>query len=311
MLFDIINTAIRVLTSLVSNSRHTAATVVIVLYSVMFLMAIIFGLLIPIIMYVKNQEENKSTEQLICELILGFFITTTYFYGDNITIILQTYGDELGCSDKCKRNNRIASVILLTLSLLLTSSLGKTLVSFGLRCKYKEEKCEVLLWKHTTKTFLDLYKMDNINTTIALAVQSAEFCSPTDKSIPSAVLAICLVTGMTSVIRRGYKAFNHPDIDKITKYLVTLICCCLCVTFLCYLLTDNEQPLDCFLGCDRFANITGTKGPHFGINCQLTNNLSIRLGLSGIATILVIIALIANFYIFWNTNKSEGTYGVQ
>ena len=58
-----------------------------------------------------------------------------------------------------------------------------------------------------------------------------------------------------------------------------------------YILSDNEQPLDCAWGCDSFVdNTTTIIAADSGINCNVKANSGMRLGLMIVTGLFVVLS---------------------
>ena len=154
--------------------------------------------------------------------------------------------------------------------------------------------------------FSDIHKMDTLYTAVALAAQSAEFCSYIDVSLTWSLYGVCCAAGILSLIIRGILALNSISDYSEAQVISTVICVILCITLPLYLLTDNEQPFDCAFGCDPFAtNATGIIPPHVGDNCKLKADFGTRFALMVIVMTLLMVAIGLFVLLFDHTKESE------
>ena len=116
-------------------------------------------------------------------------------------------------------------------------------------------------------------------------------CSTAQKVMPW-LLFVVIVTAVIPYLI--FQVINRRDEDNACKVVLTAIVIGFLVAS--FLLSDNNQPLDCSgaVRCtiDSYSNSTATPGPH------CTSNSSLRLVMTGLSTTLYSIPMLVLFYTF-------------
>ena len=288
--------------------NYTTGVLTIVCYSLFYIAAMSIAIALP---YAVTRSLSMDYSYPWCTLVIDVVATGFYFYGDNIYFVVQNYGGDIGCNFECIRNNRIFSVLCLGIALIIRHLVNHVFKDFGILCNYndgvdtEEPVTEATMpWTHVLKMFSDIHKMDTLYTAVALAAQSAEFCSYIDVSLSWSLYIVCCAAGILSLIIRGVLALKYEDHDySKAQAISTIICVILCIILPLYLLTDNEQPFDCAFGCDSFAtNVTGIIPPHVGENCNLKADFGTRFALMVIVMTLLVVAIYLFVLLFDHTN---------
>ena len=305
---DIINTIIREIIVVSTDDGKKGGLATVILYGIEAL--VVFGVLSPL--YVgymiysiyaskKINDDDKLDHYIVTTLILSAqtFASMLYFYGDNINYIMERYGEDLGCGEKCVNNNRIAAVVLLGLSLMLFHVVPATLRKIAKMCGIKQEQTG---WNSALDMVVVIVKIDTVFTTVAIMAQTDEFCNLTDISLSSSFVVISFLVGLYAMIVNGL--YSCSKLDEISK-CVTLAFFLLLFCFPMYLLADNQQPIGCAFRCDTFAaNMTLND-----INCNTTGNAVLRIGFMAV-TLLTTIAVPSGLLYCSISNKVRPKAGI-
>lgn len=292
LLLEISNTILREFIALVAINNHDAAIGTVFCFC--FLGCVLLGLS-PIGLCFSKP---KLTFPSVSAWLVHLAAMVLYFYGDNIGYILQRYGDELGCGDKCIENNRIAAVVLLGSALILLHIMPPLLKDLATLVTEDSEE-QIGGWYYALDMIAMLVRIDTVFTVIAIMAQTTEFCSLTDRSLGWSFFVICTIIGVAAIIISSiYAAYkidqkksveNAPAMSGIMISAVIL----LSISLPLYILSDNQQPIDCVWGCDSYAtdNTTMIVAADMGISCNMNANSGMRLGFMSLTGILVLVSL--------------------
>ena len=266
LILDIINSILREIIALVSTDDRTAGIVTVVFYGLLSLLLIFLSLFGLICSY------DKNLRGWILQLVSIVF----YFYGDNIGYISQRYGEALGCGDRCIENNRIAAVVML----------GSAIIVLHFSSRFPTSKDDLGWWYYTLGMIAVLVQIDTVFTIVAIMAQTSNYCSLTDESLGWSFFVICTIIGIAAIIFSSI----HVD-DEITTAILFTVVILLSISLPLYILSDNEQPIDCVWGCDSYAdNTTTIIATDSGMNCNMKANSGMRLGLMSVAGLLVLLS---------------------
>ena len=306
LLADMLNTIVREITTLATRdneNQHGAAISNVVVLCVLCLIFVIVNVVLFFVSLCSSANDRNNNLSCLSIIRRAIIVTVQtlgamlYIYGDNIGYILQNYSEELGCGTQCVINNRIAAVLTLGLALVI-------LHLFPIAFRKLDVVIHVCFddWDDKTSpwnTGMDLItlfvKIDILYTTIAIMTQTSEFCSHTDMALSIAFVVLCLVAGIAFMVIDFFYActiiYKHDEDNIGLGSCVMIPSCVLLALSLCmYLITDNEQPLDCGFGCDTFAaNQTMNE-----ISCNVTANSGVRLGFMLVAT-----GIVATLAVIW------------
>ena len=293
LLADILNTVIREII-IVSNgdpkSSATAAVVMFVLVGILF-----FGLLAIIhFVYLCVLKHHYTIFITSSIQTVGALL---YFYGDNITILLNSYSVELGCGEACVANNRIAASFSLGVALIIFQIVPTVMHKlFDMIRGERSRSTKIPNWYSALDMITVLVKLDTLYSAVVVMVESRDFCSRTDIATSASFISICILIGVgAEVVYCLYAQTTNEDGKKLFACLTTTGLLSVILCFPLYILADNHQPLDCAFGCDRFAANTTMND----LNCRQTVNSSVRLGFTVLTFILVttfsLIYFICNF----------------
>ena len=168
-----------------------------------------------------------------------------YYYGDNINDIMQLFGSELGCGERCRLNNRVASTICSGTALLILKKYPGVQVQFHAIVGFQDT---AKVWFSAADMVVLFVIFDSLyNTVVAAAAETGETCGVEDIGVEVCFLVILILLGVLFVTINCLFA-----IKKSPKSLHRLICITYGVVLVCFplfLLVNNRQPLDCAFGC--------------------------------------------------------------
>lgn len=245
LLSDMLNTIIRQLVSL-SGSNSKGVDILIpyaVLTAITYIIFIAFNITYIVRHYViKDEDEKERTHVLIKTslLIVETAGTMMYFYGDNISFILENHGDELKCDLRCVENVRISAAIFLGLALIcyqfapglrrLTNILGFETETTGV---------------HLTVDMIAVFpQIDVVFTVVVTMAQTDDFCSRKNKAYSRAFFILCILAGWGLMSFSCILAMIKFHRDNSFKWIPLALLCLLAICFPLYMLADNSQPLD-------------------------------------------------------------------
>ena len=228
--------------------------------------------------------------------ILQLVAIVLYFYGDNIGYITQRYGEALGCGDRCIENNRIAAVVLLGSAIIILHIFPPILKDIAGLVK-EDHKYDRGGWYYALDMIAILVRIDTVFTIVAIMAQTSNYCSLTDVSLGWSFFVICTIIGIAAIIVSSiyamYKIDDKGSIKNFTAMsgIMITVVIFLSISLPLYILSDNEQPIDCAWGCDSYAdNTTTIITTDSGMNCNMKANSGMRLGLMLVTGLLVLLS---------------------
>ncbi len=300
-----LNTIIQEIITLANGSQQDSATAALVLF---VLVAFLFLGLFTIIHFVYLCIFKHHYTAFIASSIqvVGALL---YFYGDNITNLLNNYSAQLNCNGTCVANNSTAALFCLGVALIIFQIfpfIGKKF----LKILKRTEKMKPPSIKKTPDWFsvIDmitiLVKLDTLYSAISVMVESNEFCNTRNVGNITAFLVFCILTGILSQLAYFLYALTTNDYsERVFKVVVSVAFVGLIFCLPLYLLADNRQPFDCAFGCDSFAdNITAN-----ALSCNSTLNSSVRLGFTVLCFSLIAV-LSLSFFICNHKARDEEIY---
>ena len=264
---------------IVSNGSRepsaTAAVVVFVLVAILF-----FGSLVIVhFVYMCILKHHYSC-------FITSFIQTIgailYYYGNNITGLIYTYNQALGCDKECVINNRIAAVFSLGMALIIFKLVPPIVGKF----KKESSKKKIPDWFSALDMITVMVKVDALYSTVVVSVNTEEFCGRADVATATAFISLSVIVGVAAEVAYWVYALT-TDKTKNTLFtcLTTVGLFAFILCFPLYILADNHQPLDCAFGCDSFAvNLTMIE---HSLSCNRSLNSGVRLGFNTITFIVV------------------------
>ncbi|XP_064400105.1 uncharacterized protein LOC135346419 [Halichondria panicea] len=304
LVVDMLNTILQETITLSKGDRVASARAAIIVFVLCII--ILFGPL-TIGHYVYLCIARKNPVSFITSLleIMGVLF---FFYGNNITSIINNWRIELGCDSQCVLDNQIAAAFSLGMSLIIfqiVPSVLKKLLKLLKRKQQHVKKTRSPDWYTALDLITMFIKINTIYSAIVGMTQSTDFCSSTEVAASSVFLSICVLLGFASELIDYFYALdtnlksNKEYIDKSFNQLVTIgmiLIVTICLPF--YLLADNFQPLDCAFSCDTIvANATIST-----TTCNQTTNSGVRLGFT--LTTLIIVLIFSGVY-FYHVRLAE------
>ena len=300
------------------QDREKAALADVVIFSIL---GFIFLCIFPAIYIISKLRSSVgitvTTEALLVAILAELLASMLYYYGDNINYMTQRYGEELGCGAQCITNNKIAALITLQVSLivffvlpLLTRKYLKRKGS-GRNHKRGFVNSSETGWYTAVYMIGIILQIDTLYT-ISIAVTDTlfaitavahdfEFCSNNVIIVSSSLLIIYFLIGAFAIIIIGrYVCLKIDNNDK--WYYITGAGMVLIICLPLYMLADNEQPLDCAFGYDRFANATEVDF-NFDFQCTTRGNTGLRLGL--MLLILVVVTILSCMFFICNAKEGK------
>ncbi len=279
LLADMLHTIISEIISLSTDGRQAAIATI---STFVLIVILVFGTLVffnLVYIYCCDEDIEIKIILLVAQTIGALF----YFYGDNITKIINQYGEELGCGSRCRENNRIAATICLGIALLfyqlVPPCLHKLQVIEG--SDSSSEK-----WYSASDMMVTIVKIDALYTVVAVMAQTEDFCSLSDLSISVSFLLISFIAGIILLVVYCiiYSITLSDDKNAEDYFWVPWVAfILLAICFPMYVLADNAQPLDCAFGCDTFASNQTIND----IGCNQVGNSELRLGFTLVSFIIV------------------------
>ena len=295
LLADILNIIVQEIILLANGDRASSAIASFSLFgiiAVLFFGPLVFAHCIHLGLYKRHYVSFiSSTIQTTGALF--------FFYGNNINILINSWGVEIGCGPVCVENIRLTASFSLGVSLIIFNFVPPILIRFlkvlKVKHRLKKEEKTIPNWILALDMVTMFVKIDTLYSAIVGIIQSPEFCSTRDIAFSSIFLAVCLIVGISAELI--YYSHALTTNEKSEKTYVALVSLGMVVMVIClplYLLADNSQPLDCAFGCDTVAANTTIND----ITCDQVANSSVRLGFT-VATFLPL-APIAFIYFMKN-----------
>ncbi len=243
------------------------------------MLALIAVLFVPVpyvvISIMEARRKTPTRSDLVRKSIIALMqvlAATSYFYGDNITYILQRYAQELGCNQQCVINNRTATVVSLGHGNSMLQLLPSVILKLDYTVGWKDKK---YIWYNAHDLITIILKIDIVYTAVAVMAQRGEFCGTDDVSISVSFLVLCLIAGTGVMVISAVYFIQKTSNDNYAKFYILGGLIVLVPSFLMYMLADNQQPIDCAFGCDSFASNT----TDIELTCNTSGSSGLRLGL--------------------------------
>lgn len=223
-----------------------------------------------------------------------------YFYGSNVTTIINNYSSELGCDTQCVLNNEIAASILLGASLFIFQVIPSMMLKLTKLLKKKGnkqlKKKRTPDWYAVMDMITRFVKINTVYASIVSRTQSVnDFCSTAEIAGSSSFLVICVILGMANEFVDFFYAIESNKNQKNKLFYGWATTGVLLTAFLSlplYLLSDNLQPLDCAFACDTYLS-NSTLDDSL---CNQGANSATRLGFNAVSLIIVAVISCAYFY---------------
>ena len=241
----------------------------------------------------KDDDDDDDSKTicitLVCDVLM-LISTWFYFSGNSLTSFYITHEEEAD-------NYREASQVLLLVGLtgfVLIPQIEKSLLQFWCNQTNEETQEEdgMRFTKFVLKSIAMLLKIDALYTIFTnLNVE----CSTAQRIVPWVLYVVILIAVIPYLIFQVQKVTKYMEQtrSRAQVWLMAIVIGFLVATFL---LSDNNQPLDCSgaVKCtiDAYSNSTAIPGPH------CTSDSSLRLVLTMLSIGLYGIPMITALFIF-------------
>ena len=257
-------------------------------------LVLIFGIFCAANIAYICHKHRKVKRTLIFELVLmiaELLVAVLYFYGNNITFIVTNFEEELGCDLKCAEDNQIAASIALGLTLLYYQVIPPYFQRADTNSQSKPSEENLRTTWHTAVDMIILTpQIDALYTVVVDMLMTNDFCSRIDLSISISFLVLVVVAMIAVMATQSVSSYRSLPKSNQWRCIIPLSFLLLLLSFILYILADNNQPLDCAFGCD-FVAANQTLND-FG--CSMVANSALRLGFT-----IVTITLISTFSILF------------
>lgn len=297
---SLLNNIIReVLALAVDNGGSSAAAGIASIVTFLFVAVFIFGGLVFINALYYLRKRDKKLWIRITSLLIQSLGAILYFYGNNIVQIFTEYGSEVGCDKECFTRNKVASMIASGSALLFFIEFPICLRRINKLLDYEEKSTG---WFSASGMIATYITIDALFNTVASATADIDdLCNATDISINVAFVVVCIVIGSGLMIVNSIHDATLLREAKNDSWIVHFSCIVLVICFPLFLLTDNQQPLDCAFGCDTFAS---NQTVH-EIECNASGSSGVRLAFTTLILVTLTSLVIMLFSCRRNT-KGEG-----
>lgn len=182
--------------------------------------------------YCANACQNYSTTATATGITIGL---TFYFYGDNIGYILDIYGPVLGCGTTCQEYSKLVALFCLGTALIFYQVFPPILK------KCSDEYGQVEYDKlPLIQSIVVIPKMDVVFTAVLLLAKTNQACTNHDLIVNFGFFMICITIGW--VIMISHYVYGFSDHQRVFGLICIIV---LIAMFPMYMLSDNQQPLDC------------------------------------------------------------------
>ena len=232
-------------------------------------------------------------------------IAVVYFYGKNIRDIVNKYGEELKCGEKCVAHNQIAAIGCLGFTLLI-------LYAIPLLHKYindKTNKRHHSLWHFFFGVILVLVSINSIYSAVLSIVPEQLKCATEALILSIVFLIVASLLGWLTIFT-DKDIWNSKELsaaslsnDIKTGYLIKSGAIVLVVVLPLYLLTNNQLPLY-YITCS--GNSTNSDIETRSGTVEDRNHLPARTEhLTRLAGLVVTGLVVVLFWILFKCKKKE------
>jgi len=279
----------------ISGGGNEFVGAIVTIVSFVVSLILVFGTMVVInIIYYCVIRLGKDVFFRVFALAIYSLGSVLYYYGDNITDIMQLFGEQLGCGSRCRLNNRVAGTIASGTALLILKKYPGGQVQFHAIVGFQDT---AKVWFSAADMVVLFVILDALyNTVVAAASETGEACGVEDIGVEVALLVILVLLGVLFVTINCIFALK-----KSHKSLHRLICITYGVVLVClplFLLVNNRQPLDCAFGC----HTQGRNATSSVEGCNSAGASGLRLG---IFIILFVGISSISLLLFLNRNKVE------
>ncbi len=300
-----LNTLIQEIILLVNGNRRESA---IAAFSIFGIIAVFFfgSLVVAHFLYLCFLRGRRITFLTSTIQTIGALF---FFYGNNINILVDNYGADLGCSTVCAVNSGIISSFALGIALIIFYVVPLVVKSLLKLLEFKRKLTSESIvtvvnkvpdWFAAIDMITIFVKINTVYSAVVVMVQTTEYCNSTDIATSTTFLLFCIFIGIFSEVVYFLTAMTtNKDNNKLYSILVTFGFISMMICLPLYLLADNRQPLDCAFGCDTFTFNTTANAA----TCNSVANEGVRLGF--ITVSLIFIATIPVVYFILNQNARD------
>ena len=179
-----------------------------------------------------------------------------YYYGDNVSKVVDLVGDTFGCSADCQRALRISGVAVLFFFLLMNILIGRI-------SKSKESKLNSKWWGPVADMIVELLPLHILYSAFLsiarsnMIFTSTSFCSEGERAVFAVVCTITFSYAIFSILY-SFMKFIEEKPPTGYKVIVGVSGIVVFLGFVVYLLLDNSLPLDfrlCYASVDDIAAV--------------------------------------------------------
>lgn len=223
------------------------------------------------------QVENKA--DFTIDLAARIFTAISgllYYFGDNLSTLIRTFGSEIKCDSDCQtKYDNISTVCL------LIGVIGFTLLpvfidkSKGIvdTIKYtKERKWSWMFWRNTEHVMSLIVDIEGWFTTVAdLPLKSTKYCPSIELIITWVLYGVIMLCWVAVVVLTYFPAFmilwrkKQPH-RKLKMFGLIITCIMLWFCVAGFLIAENDQPIGCLYDCD--VSDDGFSNEHFCKNTR-------------------------------------------
>ena len=296
LLADLLESSIREIIILsIINGGNEYVGAVIAIFSFVFIIAVVFGGMVGItITYYCLTKYDKDIFSRVFALCVYCFGSILYYYGDNISDLLGSFGSQLGCSTSCMLHYRIAGTI----------ASGSAVLIFKKYPGFEIQFNELVGFTHSAKVWFSAAEMITLfiifdalyNTVVAAASEVGQSCNFEDLAVDISFIVILMISGpiivTVNLLYAIKKMGNRKRFFIFVTYFVVLISLPL------YLLANNSQPLDCAFGCHSF-------GRNETLDAFMCDEVGVTVFRLVLSVLLFIGVIIISFLLFFNRHDSK------
>ena len=237
---------------------------------------------------------SEKTFISCCTWLLQVVIVEIYFYGTHMNIIIERFGKELGCVEKCALHNQIAAIGCLGCTLLLLYSIPLLHDYIKKSSRFEHHS----LWHYF---YLVILVLVHINTVYAAVLSTI----PESLKCFREILGLSIVFLVVAIVIGGMSIFSNNDIwnkkdkiwtshssigDKRSNYILKGAVFLLIVILPLYLISNNQLPLQ-YINCSSAGNSTAADCYDGGPNHVITEHIIKLVGMvvTGVIVLLVMV----------------------
>ncbi len=202
------------------------------------------------------KDKHPHYTDLIISCLYALFGPSLYYYGDNVSKVVDLVGDTFGCSADCQRALRISGVAVLFFFLLMNILIGRI-------SKSKESKLNSKWWGPVADMIVELLPLHILYSAFLsiarsnMIFTSTSFCSEGERAVFAVVCTITFSYAIFSILY-SFMKFIEEKPPTGYKVIVGVSGIVVFLGFVVYLLLDNSLPLDfrlCYASVDDIAAV--------------------------------------------------------